>query len=77
MGTVMTILVMLIIFSIIRYIIEKRKSEKEDNSFVQETMNEPREEKPDGNEFNDNNTICLDDRTTTGLVLTTNWKSAA
>ena len=71
MGTVMTILVMLIIFSIIRYIIEKRKSEEDDNSFVQETMNEPKEEKTNGDEFNDNNTICLDDRTTTGLVLTT------
>ncbi len=71
MGTVMTILVTLIIFSIIRYIIEKRKSEKDYDRFVHEAMNKPREEKLDGNEFNDNNSICLDDRTTTGLVLAT------
>ena len=67
----MTILVTLIIFSIIRYIIEKRKSEKDYDRFVHEAMNKPREEKLDGNEFNDNNSICLDDRTTTGLVLAT------
>lgn len=71
MGTGMTIIVTLIILFVIQYINEKREVEKDYDRFVHEAMNKPREEKPDGNEFNDNNSICLDDRTTTGLVLAT------
>lgn len=71
MGIIMTIIVTLIILFIIQYVTEKREVEKDYDRFVHEAMNKPREEKPDGNEFNDNNSICLDDRTTTGLVLAT------
>ena len=68
MGTGMTIIVTLIILFVIQYINEKREVEKDYDRFVHEAMNKPREERPDGNESNDNISICLDDRTTTGLV---------
>ena len=66
----MTIIGTLIILFIIQYIFEKRKEDEDYDRFVQEAMSKPKEDKTDGDELNDSS-ICLDDRTTTGLVLTT------
>ena len=71
MGTGMTIIVTLIILFIIQHITGKREVEQDYDRFVQEAMSKPKEEKAVGDDSNDNNSICLDDRTTTGLVLTT------
>ena len=70
MGIGMTIIGTLIILFIIQYIFEKRKEDEDYDRFVQEAMSKPKEDKTDGDELNDSS-ICLDDRTTTGLVLTT------
>lgn len=67
----MTIIVTLIILFIIQYVTEKREVEKDYDRFVQQAKSKPKEEKAVGDDFNDNNSICLDDRTTTGLVLNT------
>ena len=71
MGMGMTIIGTLIILFIIQYISEKRKVDEDYDRFVQEAMSKPKEEEADGDELNDDSSICLDDRTTTGLVLTT------
>lgn len=71
MGIIMTIIVTLIILFVIQYVTEKREVEKDYDRFVQQAMSKPKEEKAVGDEVNDNNPICLDDRTTTGLVLNT------